>query len=336
MPEAEYLQMGGQAVIEGVMMRSPHYFAVAVRSPKGDVVVHHEPLEKTWIGRQAWLKWPFFRGSLALLDTMALGARAMRYAAKVITDGEEELKREAAKAAGETLSGPTKSEQNQAKIQDVAIGGALVIGLAMGLFLFNYLPNLLAQPLERFGASEMLINLVVEIIKVTFFLGYLWGIGQLPDIKEVFRYHGAEHKAINAVEAGRPLNLDEVRAQTRLHPRCGTSFAIVVLIISFIVFTFVPRYPFGAPKGWFIDASVRFLIELVVLPLISGLAYEAIRWAGKMKNNKVVQGIFWPGLMSQYLTTRDPEDKHLEVAIASLQAVIDAEKVRAEGVAPSV
>jgi uncharacterized protein YqhQ len=325
MPEPEYLQMGGQAVIEGVMMRSPGHFAVAVRSPKGEIVVKSEPLESTWIGRQQWLKWPFFRGSLALLDTMALGARAMRYAAKVITEAEDEMKREAAGTNELPLVKPS-----QARMQDAAIGGALVIGLGMGLFLFNYLPNLIAQSLERFGASGTQINLVVEIIKVTFFLLYLWGIGQMPEIREVFRYHGAEHKAINSHENGNGLSLDAVRQQTRLHPRCGTSFAIVVLIISFVVFTFIPRYPFGQPKGWFIDATTRFGIELLLLPFISGLAYEGIRLAGKNKNSRWVQAAFWPGLMSQYLTTREPEDKHLEVAIASLEAVI-IEEARASG-----
>ena len=158
----------------------------------------------------------------------------------------------------------------------------------------------------------------------------LWAIGRLPDIQEVFKYHGAEHKAINAMEAGQELDMASTLGQTRLHPRCGTSFAIVVLIVSFIIFTFVPRYPLGQSSSVFINATVRFLLELVVLPFISGIAYEVIRFAGKMKNSKLVQGLLWHGLMSQYLTTREPEERHAEVALAALKAVVDAEEGEVE------
>ncbi|MDX2064773.1 MAG: DUF1385 domain-containing protein [Fimbriimonadaceae bacterium] len=294
-------------------MRSPHHFAVAVRSPDGEIIVKAEPLAKTWIGRQKWLHWPFLRGSLALIDTMALGARAMRFAANVLSAHEN------------GTAGPAGPKNSQ-KVQDIAIGGAMVGGIALGLFLFNYLPNLLAQPLERAGASGTLINFVTELIKIIFFLGYIGAIGRMPEIQEVFRYHGAEHKAINALEADRPLTIDEVRAQTRLHPRCGTSFAIVVLIVSLVIFTFVPRYPLGKPQGVLIDASLRFGIELLILPIISGIAFEIIRWAGKHRRERLVTSLLWPGLMSQYLTTREPDDKHLEVAIRSLQSVMALEQ----------
>jgi uncharacterized protein YqhQ len=150
-------------------------------------------------------------------------------------------------------------------------------------------------------------------------------IGKSPDIREVFKYHGAEHKAINTMEAEQELSIQNCLAQTRLHPRCGTSFAITVLIVSMVVFTFVPRYPFGRTLGWLPDATIRFGIELLVLPLISGIAYELIRLAGKFRRSEIVQTLFWPGLMSQYLTTREPEEKHVEVALAALEAVIAAE-----------
>jgi len=318
-PKGEYLQYGGQAVVEGVMMRSPRYFAVACRAPDGRIVVQAEPLEKTWIGRQKWLKWPFFRGSLALLDTIALGIRSMRYAANVHVDPRFQTSEE-----------PVVQTKGGKRIQDLAIGATMVVSLGLGLFLFNYLPNLIAQPLQYAGASGTLINLATETVKVIIFLLYLWAIGKLPDIQEVFKYHGAEHKAINAMEAGEELSMDATLAQTRLHPRCGTSFAIVVLIVSFIIFTFVPRYPLGQQSGVFFNATVRFFVELAVLPLISGIAYEVIRIAGKMKSSSLVQGLLWPGLMSQYLTTREPEPKHAEVALAALQAVVDAEEGRVE------
>jgi len=314
----EYLQYGGQAIIEGVMMRSPRYFAIACRAPNGDIVLTTEALEKTWMGRQKWLKWPFFRGSLALLDTMALAIKSMRFAANVQTDPKFAAADEAAAAGKPVEAAPSK------RVQDAAIGATMVVSLGLGLFLFNYLPNLIAQSLERFGASGMLINFATEVVKVVIFIAYLWAIGKLPDVTEVFKYHGAEHKAINAMEADEPLNLDSVQNQTRLHPRCGTSFAICVLLVSMLVFTFVPRYPFGQ-LGYLADATVRFGVELVLLPLISGIAYELIRAAGRARNSAVFQTLIWPGLMSQYLTTREPEQRHVEVSMLSLQAVIEAE-----------
>jgi uncharacterized protein YqhQ len=314
----EYLQYGGQAIIEGVMMRSPRYFAIACRAPNGEIVLTTEALEKTWIGRQKWLRWPFFRGSLALIDTMALAIKSMRFAANVQTDPK--FAKEEDKAVGKVEAAPSK------KVQDATIGATMFVSLGMGVLLFNYLPNLIAQPLEGHGASGTMINFVTEIVKIVIFLGYLYLIGQLPDIKEVFKYHGAEHKAINAMEADQPLTLDSVQAQTRLHPRCGTSFAISVLIVSMLVFTFIPRYPFGKPQGYLIDASVRFGVELLLLPLISGIAYELIRAAGRMRNSAIFGTLIYPGLMSQYLTTREPEERHVEISMISLQAVIEAEE----------
>jgi len=313
----EYLQYGGQAIIEGVMMRSPRYFAIACRAPNGDIVLTTEALEKTWIGRQKWLKWPFFRGSLALLDTMALAIKSMRFAANVQTDPKFA-------PADEAAEGKPAEAAPSKRVQDATIGATMVVSLGIGLFLFNYLPNLIAQSLQKFGAGGTLINFATEVVKMIIFIAYLWAIGKLPDVTEVFKYHGAEHKAINAMEADQPLTLDSVQNQTRLHPRCGTSFAICVLLVSMLVFTFVPRYPFGE-LGYLADATVRFGVELVLLPLISGIAYELIRAAGRARNSTVFQTLIWPGLMSQYLTTREPEQRHVEVSMLSLQAVIEAE-----------
>jgi uncharacterized protein YqhQ len=314
-PQGEYLQYGGQAVIEGVMMRSPNFFAVACRAPNGEIVVQTESVEKTWIGRQKWLKLPLLRGSLALLDTIALGIKAMRFATNVQVDPSKQ-------PGDAVVKEVTKKEK---RIQDAAVGGTMVVSLGFGIFIFQLLPNLIAQPLEQLNVGSTGINLVTEIIKVVFFLGYIWGIGHLPDIKEVFKYHGAEHKAINALEANEPQTLESVGRQTRLHPRCGTSFAIVVLMVSFVIFTFVPRYPLGQHFGVVGNAFIRFLLELCILPLISGIAYEIIRAAGKFRHTTIVNTLLYPGLMSQYLTTREPEDKHLEVAIRSLDAVLVAE-----------
>lgn len=333
MPKGEYLQYGGQAIVEGVMMRSPHWFSVACRAPNGEIVVHTEHLEKTWIGRQKWLKWPFLRGSLALLETMGLGVRAMRFATKIQMDpayaeavAEETHPQKLVAGTGKTAPfQETDPKPVNTKVQDLAIGGTMIFSLAVGVLLFNYLPNLLSESLRSRGAAGTTINFVTEVIKIVLFLGYMWGIGQLPDIRRVFQYHGAEHKAINAMEADRPLTVSETAAQTRLHPRCGTSFAIVVLLVSMVVFTFVPRYLFGEERGYLFNATARFFVELLVLPLISGIAYEVIRLAGRFKNSTAVRTLLWPGLMSQYLTTREPDDSQMEVALAALQAVVNEE-----------
>lgn len=333
MPQGEYLQYGGQAIVEGVMMRSPRYFAVACRAPNQEIILRCEPLEKTWIGRQKWLKKPFLRGSLALFDAMALGSRALSFASGVQLAPEYQPKK--LDAAGNVIEPevPTADQEQidkakaatSGRVQDISIGASLVIGMLIGLFIFVYLPNLLAQFLDRQGWTGTQINALSGVIKVVIFFTYLTAIGQLKGIKEVFKYHGAEHKAINTLEADQELNLENCLVQTRLHPRCGTSFAIIVLIISIVIFTFVPRYPLGQDHSLFLNVSIRVLLEMLILPFISGLAYEVIRIAGKFKNSGITKTLLWPGLMSQYITTREPEAKHIEVALAALRAVVRAE-----------
>ena len=216
----------------------------------------------------------------------------------------------------------------EGSLQNIAVGGALVLGLGLGLLLFNYLPNFLATLLRNFGVDNLiLINLTTEIIKVIFFLGYIGLIGFLPEIKRVFRYHGAEHKAINTLEAEKDLTLENCKQQTRLHPRCGTSFAIVVLIVGMIVFTFFPKPQI--PESRFLESIVRFLVEIPFLAPIAGISYELIRFAGKMKNSAYVRALFAPGLATQYLTTREPDADQIEVALVALQAVVEAEEADA-------
>lgn len=384
MPKGEYLQYGGQAIVEGVMMRSPRYFSVACRAPNDEIIVKTEAIEKTWIGRQQWLKRPFLRGSLALLDAMALGIRAMRFAANVQVAEEyadpnaevEEPKppKTAArrmadmvlalalgavavyfgyghltavwgKAAlivggflllsgfsmGTSLGKADEPLKPNAGIQDAAIGATMVVSLGFGLFLFNYLPNLLAEFARRSPTQSWIgTNLISELIKMGLFLGYIGLIGLIPDIRRVFQYHGAEHKAINTLEADQALSIEMCRAQTRLHPRCGTSFAIIVLIVGLLTFTFVPRYPVSGHPGpnIILDVTVRFFIELCILPIIAGISYELLRFAGTFRNEKWVNAAFKPGIWSQFLTTREPDEEQIEVALAALKACIDAEEGR--------
>ncbi|HJP82646.1 MAG TPA: DUF1385 domain-containing protein [Fimbriimonadaceae bacterium] len=320
MPKGEYLQYGGQAIIEGVMMRSPNYFSVACRAPNGQIVQQTEHLEKTWIGRQKWLKLPFLRGTLGILDAMALGIRAMRFATKVHMDP-------AYAKEGEPVDALSNSSK---KIQDLAVGGTMVVSLALAWFLFNMLPNILAEQLRFAGVkSGTAINAVTETIKGLFIFGYILLISRYKPIQEVFEYHGAEHKAINTLEADQELTIPNCLKQTRLHPRCGTSFIVVVFIIGFIISTLTPRYLItggGQGSNILLDILGRQLVELVILtPIIAGVSYELIRLAGKFRNSTLVNLFFKPGLLTQLITTREPNEGQVEVALAALQAVVDAE-----------
>lgn len=312
------------------MMRSPKYFSVACRAPNKELVVKTEPIEKTWIGRQKWLKIPFVRGSWALLDAMTLGIRAMRFASDVQLAPEYQVEGSEEAKEGQGI-------QNK-KIQEGVITGTIIFSLAFGLFLFKYLPQLGGTTLrEKFQLSGQITNLSVEMIKFVFFIGYLLAISQLEGVKEVFKYHGAEHKAINVYERELPLTMENCQAQTRLHPRCGTSFAIIVLILGFFVFPFIPRFEdiWTQFKHNIVLISIgNFVMHVAVLPFIAGIAYELLRFAGKYRDNKVIMSLFVPGLWTQYITTKEPRDDQIEVALESLKACL-AEEDRAKVAAKS-
>ena len=341
MSKDEFLSVGGQAIVEGVMMRSPKYFAVACRAPNKELIIQAEPIEKTWIGRQKWLKIPFLRGSWALLDAMALGTRAMKFASNVQLAPEYQPVDEAAVAKVEEELGADhiskqevveKEVSTAKKIQEGVVITTMIISLIFGLVAFKFLPQALGTYLrEKQHYSDIATNAIIETIHAVLFIGYLVAIGQLAMVKEVFRYHGAEHKAINAWEAELPLTMENCKAQTRLHPRCGTSFAIIVIILEFFVFTFIPRINKGTDKmGYVVEAMSNFALHIAILPLIAGVAYELLRFAGKFRHNKVVMSLFLPGLWTQYITTAEPRDDQIEVALASLKACLDGEETLKE------
>ena len=274
----ELLQYGGQAVIEGVMMRSPRYFAVACRKPDGTIVVQREEIDKTILGpisRMKWPKWPLVRGTFALLDAMALGTRALAFASNVQLQAEQnrqadvdtspeiaaqetsvphsadraELRQEAIAGAASIVNGPPVAPPAQmprsGKINDIAIGGTIVFSLVFAVLLFKLLPTLLTPGLQKLGvisqtASGRQLNLLDGVFRMAIFFGYILLISQMKQIKRVFMYHGAEHKAINTLEAGLPLTRDNALAASRIHPRCGTSFIFVVLLIDLIVVALLP------------------------------------------------------------------------------------------------
>lgn len=295
------LQYGGQAVIEGVMMRSPRYFAVACRAPDGQIVLKLEDLANSWLSRLRWLNRPFLRGTLALLDAMALGIRALRFSADV------------------QLEEQTQTVQ-QKRINDLAIGSTMIVGLLVGLGVFVALPTTLTQLLA--WKHPILLNLLDGVIRIALFIGYVLAVGSLREIRRVLQYHGAEHKAINTFEAGLPLTMENAKQQSRLHPRCGTSFVMVVLILAIFVFSLT-----GRPPIW-----IRIPLHIVLLPLVAGIAYEAIKLAGWHKDSRFTRWLLAPGLWSQHITTREPDESQIEVGLRALQAVVEQEQRREEPV----
>lgn len=297
---------GGQAVMEGVMMRGTRSMAVAVRDPEGKVVVHSERL-KGAIYQRRWARLPFIRGAVTLWDTLSLGMRALTFAANVAVGGETE---------SATLAKNEKSF-------DYPIIGSLIFALAASIGLFFLLPVLITNAADQYIASPIVSNLVEKVLRLGLILGYVVGISFIPDVKRVFGYHGAEHKTINAYEAGVELTPGNVRGFTLLHPRCGTTFLVVVVIVSFLLFTLLGRPPL----------IERLASRIILIPLIAGIAYEVIRLGATNYSRRVVRVLWAPGLAVQRLTTREPDDSMLEVAIAALQRVLAEE---AEGSAAPV
>ena len=300
---------GGQAIIKGVMMRSPRFFAVSCRRENGDITTRVERVPI--IKRPSFLRWPLFRGAMALVDAMNLGIRALLWSAGI---------------AMEDTPPSTPKQQKEAEkmrkcasgaITDVAIGSSMVFGLGFGVFLFVILPNVIAGWLEGHLTHKVFVlNAAEGIIKIVFFLAYVSLIGLMRNIREVFEYHGGEHRAINTFEAGESLTLDGTRQFGTLHVRCGSNFILIVLVLSIFVFAVLP---------W-CSVLERVAMRLVLLPLVGGIAYEIIRFAGRHSGSGLVQAMLAPGLALQRITTRSPSDDQVEVALASLRAVIDAEE----------
>jgi uncharacterized protein YqhQ len=293
------------------MMRSPRFYAVACRRPDGEVVLHEEPVGATLLGRLAWLNRPFLRGTLAIVDALALGMKALAFAANVQAAAEAEASDAARRAAGR--------ESVRGSAADMAIGITLVLSLALGVLLFVALPTALTQVVQgRIGASSSFArNIVDGGIRIAIFVLYVFAISQMANIRRVFQYHGAEHKAINAFEAGQELSLANALAHSRIHPRCGTSFVVIVLIATILVHSIFPR-----PE----NAAVRIALHLALVPLVAGSAYELIRLAGRARRKVILAAMLAPGLWSQRLTTREPSPDQVEIALAALTNVVERER----------
>jgi uncharacterized protein YqhQ len=285
------LNYGGQAVMEGVMMRGGQEWAVAVRQPTGEIVVHAEALPAGY--RSRILKWPFLRGLISLWDSLGLGMRALIWSGDVALGEDEEVR----------FTGPLA-------------WGTVALSLALGVGLFFLLPMLLTSLIDRFIPSGLLSNLIEGGLRLGIFIAYIALIGLAPDIRRVFAYHGAEHKTINAYEAGSPLTPEAVAAHSRVHTRCGTGFMLLVLVIFVVIATMM-----GRPS-----LLLRLASRIVLIPIVAGIAYELIKLSARnYARSALVRAIMAPGLALQQLTTREPDGPMLEVAIRALQTVLRAE-----------
>jgi uncharacterized protein YqhQ len=299
--------IGGQAVIEGVMMRRQSICSVAVRKPSGQVVVRRDRW-RTLTDRFPWLKWPLIRGPVFLVEAVVNGMRALSYSANQALEDEEK-------------------DEKGLSTWAMALTMFLAVGLAVGLFIV--LPHVLTVILGKVAGHGLSVksawfHLVDGVIKVVFFVAYIWIISLMRDIRRVFMYHGAEHKCVHAQEAGQELTVDNIRPFSCLHPRCGTAFILFVLLISLFLFSAVfpllPK-PFANEGVW--AHGFYIIIKIILMIPISGLAYELIRLSGKHLDNPLIKAIVYPGLLMQRLTTREPTDEMIEVAVVALQSTLE-------------
>lgn len=284
------LMVGGQAVIEGVMMRGPKLTATAVRDPSGKIQVEVKPVHSI-SERFPILKKPFIRGTVSLIESLVIGMKSLSYSAKMAGEEDEQL-------------------------TDKEMAGTIVFALVLASILFIAIPTGAAKLFHVITADPVFLNLMEGFLRLIIFLAYIWGISRMKDIRRVFQYHGAEHKTIHCYEAGLPLTVVNVQQFSRLHPRCGTNFLLIVMLVSIFVFAFL---------GW-PSLAERIASRILLLPVVAGISYEIIRLAGR-SDNKIIQTAIKPGLWLQYLTTRPPADDMVEVAIESVKAVLPKEEI---------
>lgn len=325
---------GGQAVIEGVMMRGPRYFAVACRKPNGEIVLREEAVP-AFFTRYAWARWPFVRGTFALADSLILGMKALMFSANLAMEEESRERGEpstngaastAAHAAKDYIGdGKPGSASTSTPITNIYISGSAFLGLALGMTIFVLGPSLFAGLLGRWISNGTLLNIAEGALRIIVFLGYIGLISRMEHVKRLFRYHGAEHKAINAFEETGKIDVDESVRQSTIHPRCGTNFVLVVLLLKVVVAMF-----FGWPAPW-----LRISLRILSLPVVAGFAYETIRLAGKYRHFKPLQWLVAPGLWTQRLTTREPSRDMVEVAVAALASVARREQAASAPAEPA-
>lgn len=323
----QYTSIGGQAVIEGVMMRSPNAFVVAVRKPDGSIRLRRDQ----WYGlskKLDFLKKPFLRGILMLIETMANGLVSLNYSANIAMAEEE---REKALKKGKTLEEFEASQKKKEKV-DLATFLTMAVSFAFGIGLFVFLPHMVA-----FGIGDLLgqnwtldsfaFHAVDGVVKACIFVSYIWGISFMKDVYRVFQYHGAEHKSIATFEAGMELTVENARKFTTLHPRCGTSFIFFLILISIILFSAVfTLIPVGENLPPLLRHVVAVLFKVALMLPVAGISYEIIKTAGKCSDRWWARAMSAPGMLLQKLTTKEPDEKQLEVALSSIKAVLFLEE----------
>ncbi|MCI2113638.1 MAG: DUF1385 domain-containing protein [Acidaminococcus sp.] len=286
------LSVGGQAVIEGVMMRGPGKIAVAVRQPDGQISVDCNPVSSI-SDKYPILKLPFLRGVVSLIESLAYGMKALAYSAQASGDDDEQL-------------------------SNKEMAGSIAVSVLLAVGLFIVIPTGAMKLFQMLGMSSLFLNLAEGLLRLAIFLTYIAVISMQKDIQRVFQYHGAEHKTIYTYEHDLPLVVENVRPFSTLHPRCGTNFLMIVMIISIFIFAFL-----GWPNFW-----LRILSRVLLMPVVAGISYEVIRYAGQHIDHPWVRKAILPGLLLQKLTTREPDDDQIEVAIASLKAVLPPEEIK--------
>jgi len=322
--------VGGQAVLEGVMMRSPHAWAIACRKPSGEVVTMSETLERP-SEKHKWMGWPIIRGVMTLGYAMSLGYRALRFSANVaiedVMQSETGRVETAAPAVppkqseaepSTTESAKTRAREKAATISGWLAAGNVIISLAFFIFMYKYLPLVAATELKKFNPAlggQIMFNLIDGAVRLILFLLFIWGVSLFPDIRRVYQYHGAEHKTVFAFENGDSLSTTAVQKYSTFHPRCGTSFLMTVMLISIGFYMLVPFTTFWA----------RFASRIALLPVIAGVSYEIIRFAAKHRGSLFAM-ITAPGLWLQRITTKPPSDEQAQCAITALDQAMALEK----------
>ena len=313
-----YSGIGGQAVMEGVMMKNQEKYAVAVRKPDQEIVVETSTYEGL-IKNKKIRNMPILRGVFSFIESLVLGMKTLTFSASFFEEEEDEKSgsRKAEKRAGAKKPAPTEEEQKkkEKRQENVLMGGTVAISIVLAVAIFMVLPYYISVFFQRFITSQTLLALLEGVIRLTIFIGYVAAISLMPDIKRVYMYHGAEHKCINCIEQGMDLTVENVRKSSRLHKRCGTSFLLIVMLISIVFFLFIR-----------VDNRIlQLLLRLVLIPVIAGVSYEFIRLAGR-SDHMLVNLFSKPGLLLQRITTREPDDSMIEVGIASVEAVFDWKK----------
>ena len=293
--------VGGQAVIEGVMMRHKDTYAVAVRKPDGEIEVETEEFEGV-LHHNKIKTVPFIRGVFNFLDSLILGMKTLTFSSSFYIEEEEK----------ETKTDKLFDKIFKDKAQNVLMGITMAISIIMAVAIFMVLPYFLSSLFEKYVRNDSLLAILEGVIRIMIFIVYIVSISAMKDIRRVYQYHGAEHKCINCIEKGRPLTVKNVMRSSKQHKRCGTSFMLFVMVVSIILFFFIR-----------VDQpALRVLLRILLIPVIAGISYEIIRLAGK-SNNILVQIISAPGMWLQRLTTKEPDESMVEVAIASVEAVFD-------------